>query len=66
MSVTQNEAIQNFIYWFKANENEESFQGVDWFDCAVGYFLGNDFKPSVALDLAGELQYHHKLWEPQK
>jgi hypothetical protein len=63
MSVTQNDAVTGFITWFNAHKNREEFQEIDWFDCAVGYFLGKDFKPSVAIDLAGEIQYHYKLWE---
>jgi hypothetical protein len=64
MSTIQNdEAVAEFVAWFEQHEDNESFQGVDWFDCAVGYFLGKDFRPSVAIDLAGEIQFHHKLWE---
>jgi hypothetical protein len=64
MSITRNdEAVTQFIGWFREHENNESFQGVDWFDCAVGYFLGKDFKPSAAMDLAAEIQFQYKLWE---
>jgi hypothetical protein len=65
MSAIQNEAMQEFRNFCCEHNNAEELQEADWFDLAVGYFLGIGFNIKESFDLAGEARYKHKYWEEQ-